>query len=64
MPSVTATINGGRIVWILAAIVGLIVLVIGLATGPNVTMIVIGALFLAIGGGLTIVSLVTKGVAD
>jgi membrane protein implicated in regulation of membrane protease activity len=59
LPGVT-----GRNASILALIVGVVLLVIGFATGPNYTLVLIGALFFVIGLVLLLVSLKTRGAAD
>jgi len=64
MAAASTTVGRGRIAWILAIIVGAILLVVGLATGPNYMLVVIGALFLVIGVVMLIASSVSKGGVD
>lgn len=59
LPGVT-----GRNASILALVVGVVLLVIGFATGPNYMLVLIGALFFVIGLVLLLVSLKTRGAAD
>jgi membrane protein implicated in regulation of membrane protease activity len=64
MPSGNLPGITGRNASILALIVGVVLLVIGFATGPNYMLVLIGALFFVIGLVLLIVSLKTRGAAD
>jgi len=64
MAIASAPVGRGRIAWILSIVVGVILLVIGLATGPNYTLVLIGALFLVIGLVMLIASRMTRGGAD
>lgn len=64
MPSGNLSGVTGRNASILALIVGVVLLVIGFATGPNYMLVLIGALFFVIGLVLLLVSLKTRGAAD
>ena len=54
----------GRIAWYCAMALGLILLLIGVFTGPNIPLIVTGAAFLLFGLVMLIISFATGGRSD
>jgi len=54
----------GRAAWIAAMVLGIVLAVIGLATGTNTWLIVAGVVFFLFGAVMLVLSLATKGRTD
>ncbi len=54
----------GRSAWVAAMILGVVVLVIGLATGSYTWLVVVGAAVFLFGAVMMILSMMTKGQSD